>query len=100
MAAIMPEDLRLLPGDLVIVRYPADATHRERVTLWPIDNQQWVTLSPDGVMHSEQLRHFARVQKITGAGAYSVGDKEVTAFELPLSDAELFKWITDGRRLA
>ena len=61
------------------------------MTLWPIDNQQWVTLSPDGVMHSEQLRHFARVQKITGAGGYPVGVEEVTAFELPLSDAELSK---------
>ena len=47
MAAIVPADLRLLPGDLVIVRYPADAAHHETVTLWPIDNQQWVSLSPE-----------------------------------------------------
>ena len=73
MAAIVPADLRLLPRDLVSVRYLADAAHHERVTLLPIGTQQWVTLSPDGVMHSEQLRHFARVQKITGTGAYPVG---------------------------
>ena len=51
-------------------------------------------------MHSEQLRRFSRVQKITGTGMYPGGVEELRAFELPLLDDELSKWIADGRQLA
>ena len=94
-------ELRLLPGDLCLVRYAADPSlSHERVALWPVSNREWAVLTPKGDVLLETFAGFERVVKITGRDQYPDEVEKVTAFEVPLELADLQYRIAVGRKEA
>ena len=93
--------LRVLPGDLFLVRYGHDVSvDCERVALWPVSNAEWSMLSPDGKVTVEELASLERIVKITGIDHYPADVDRVSAFEVPLEFEHLRARIAAGRKEA
>lgn len=84
---------RLLPGDLLVVKYAGHDWWHERLILYPVTQgplARTVVYTADGDMYDEVMQDYERSYVISGQAAYpgDAGDAEIRQFGSPVGDKE------------